>query len=140
MVVYLVSRGSTGDTTNLNAAFGIHFIKRCHFVSKIARIVLRSKNFSSQSRISYAWSSNASFLTALISGSTCVFGLLFFWVNQKTGGKRGAKFRGELRPQSRDTAAVLNCVSCLAQPVQLGSARAVKIYFVHLINSDKKNR
>ena len=43
---------------------------------------------------------------------------LFFWVNQKTGPNRGAKFRGELSPQSWDTEASLPCASSCAQPVQ----------------------
>ena len=41
---------------------------------------------------------------------------LFFWANQKTERKRGAKFRGELIPRSWDTEAGLPCASCLAQP------------------------
>ena len=77
MVVYLVPRGSTGDATNLNAAFGIHFIKRCHFVKKCSDRP-KIQIFFITSRISCAWSSNASFLTGFISSSTCVFGAAVF--------------------------------------------------------------
>ena len=43
---------------------------------------------------------------------------LFFWANQKTERKRGAKFGGELRPRSWDTEAGLDCASSCAQPVE----------------------
>ena len=70
------------------------------FYYYVVLILVKIQKKSNSTHSSSKGAANAYFLTGSFSKKTWLFEAVVFLVNQKTGTKRGAKFRGELSPQS----------------------------------------
>ena len=104
MVLCLLSRDSHGDTTKLNHEETVRGPEIAIFPEKseiLLLILVKILKKSDSTHSSSKGAVNAYFLTGSFSKKTWLFeAVVFFWANQKTGQNRGAKFRGELSPQS----------------------------------------
>ena len=108
MVLCLLSRDSHGDTTKLNHEETVRGPEIAIFPEKseiLLLILVKILKKSDSTHSSSKGAVNAYFLTGSFSKKTWLFEAVvflgeFFWVNQKTGPNRGAKFRGELSLQS----------------------------------------
>ena len=104
MVLCLLSRDSHGDTGKLNHEETVRGPEIAIFPEKseiLLLILVKILKKSDSTHSSSKGAVNAYFLTGSFSPRRrCCSRPLFFWVNQKTGQNRGAKFRGELSPQS----------------------------------------
>ena len=103
MVLCLLSRDSHGDTGKLNHEETVRGPEIAIFPEKseiLLLILVKILKKSDSTHSSSKGAVNAYFLTGSFSKKTWLFEAVVFWVNQKTGQNRGAKFRGELSPQS----------------------------------------
>ena len=103
MVLCLLSRDSHGDTGKLNHEETVREPEIAIFPEKseiLLLILVKILKKSDSTHSSSKGAVNAYFLTGSFSKKTWLFEAVVFLVHQKTGPNRGAKFRGELSPQS----------------------------------------